>query len=83
MLAPMHQEIDVFMSKLEAACDAKEEVNIHSMFSRLTLDIIGTTAPPCPTNLPYHSTPRTGRIAFGTQLNAQTGDDNELIKVSL
>jgi cytochrome P450 len=43
MLPPMHEEVQVLMAKLEDACDAKQEVDIHAMFTRLTLDIIGTT----------------------------------------
>jgi len=35
------QEVKVFLSKLEEACEAQQEVDIHVMFTRLTLDIIG------------------------------------------
>jgi hypothetical protein len=29
------------MAKLDEACKAKQEVDIHALFTRLTLDIIG------------------------------------------
>jgi thromboxane-A synthase len=44
MIPPMHEEVKVFLSKLEEACEAQQEVDIHVMFTRLTLDIIGRVA---------------------------------------
>jgi thromboxane-A synthase len=44
MLPLIHEEIKIMISQLETACDDQKEVDIHAMFTRLTLDIIGRIA---------------------------------------